>query len=501
MLLLVLPQLLLAQNASQNKLIDSPTRPAVKEILKDPNNLMAFTTSYPSSDTNTRVRRINQLLPEAIVALEKVFPQATFGFLGRDMDLIADSVEAFYMGEGQSGRAVRIQFSTPSLRGSTPELVARFLAQLGLNLDKNDNAPKTFVVIDYTSFAARGRNDSSYPSQARYIVECVISHMKSLGMTADQIQARINAATLDGSNEQIAQIWDPLSISTQKDFSDIFRQQVTDIERSSTLRNIFLIPGGDTMAYYSEWTDKFGPIQTRGNRLYTEPIGFNDYSIKESVFKYIVDSLNNVLSEDFRTRVMNLAKQYQVSFSPDSVKKETGKKTAQRATENVPKALKISANQLLIDAINDELMTLKELSSEREYQKFSVGGNSVRLTNNGLKTMTLLTDPNLLSAPQYFEISLEALIALYKLDMIGARDFRRILATILDLKKVTPKFAQMLLKRYKEVLPLEIMLGREAERIKYINDTGMLGQNYRQLTQSGSLPLSCRFAYATGDGQ
>jgi hypothetical protein len=466
-----------AQNVKQVALINQARRPKMELILSD----REFLAPFGGRDSKSRVQAVNRYFPELIVSLERAFPGATFGFLGRDMDLIADAADVFYLSLGQRDRVKHIEFSTPSLQNSNPQLITQFLTQLGLDSKAQDPDPKPFIIIDYTSYAASGRTDRSFPSQARYIFQSVISQMKRDGFSARQILSRVNLITFDssaGSNVR-------LSNALADDRSTFLDDQVKALE-SGNIDRITVIPFGSNMAYDSEWNDKYGPIYTdQYGLLKTNPQSDFDYSTKLNVLYQIVEVVRNLDSSDMRQRIQDLATQYRVQFlaaRPSQVK-------------STPKAIAINYDAEMKKALK-ELDTLPELPQERQYEKTKTDGTSIKLTGNGSAVLRILESPIVIQAKNYFPAALQTLTKLYNKNRIGARDFRRILAQILTYKMIEAEsFIKMVQSQYKQTLPLEIFLGREGEREKYMSQGGLAEENYRRLTSNGELKMSCKFVY------
>ena len=142
------------------------------------------------------------------------------------------------------------------------------------------------------------------------------------------------------------------------------------------------------------------------------------------------------------------------------------------------------------------LFNLKDLPAEKNYEKYRFDSSKISLTENGNAVMIALLNNSHQAAEHFFEISFETLIKLYETKKIGARDFRRIFAYVLTVKEIkNDSFLKQVNNKYKEILPLEIMLGRETEREKYSSQGGIGQSNYLKLTGSGTLKFSCKFVY------
>jgi hypothetical protein len=468
-----------AQNKSQQELINQNRRPKVSDILNNQDNLEMF----DSYDSDGRAAAVRSKVAGLIVGLEKAFPGGTYGFLGRDMDLIADAVDSFYQGIGQKDRVQRIEFSTPSLTGSNPKLITDFLSQRGLDSTAKTNAGP-LILIDYTSFANNGRTNSSFPSQARYIFESVITEMKKNGISDEVILSKINVTTIDPHASGNVSLNDPFTDSRE----NFLKEQTESLSKNGKVDRITYIPvNGDSMAYHSEWHDKFGPINVSQNGLLeTTPVRFFDYNQKRIIYNQIILTITYMLSDEFKTKVNELASQYGVVF-----KASGGLKSQIKKIKNV----KINLDLIMKNNL-EALFDLKELPAEKNYEKYKFDSSKISLTENGNAVMTALLNNSHHAAEHFFEISFETLIKLYKTKKIGARDFRRIFAHVLTVKEIeNNSFLKQVNNKYKEILPLEIMLGREIEREKYSTQGGIGQSNFLKLTGSGTLKLSCKFVY------
>lgn len=469
-----------AQNASQLKLIEQKRRPKIADVISTPDNIYQFT----KDDYNGRVSAIKSKLPELIVSLEKAFPGGTYGFLGRDMDLIADAVDSFYLSKGQAGRVQRIEFSTPSLENSTPKLMTDFLAQRGLDATGSVANPSPLILIDYTSYSTSGRTNSSFPSQARYIFESVVKQMKLNGLASYDIFSRINVATIDDGASSYAKLSNPLT----QDRSDYIKLQAESLEANGKVDRItYFSVDGDSMAYSSEWTDKYGPIKKgKDGLLTTEPIDFFDKDEKTKVFSQMVNVVNLVNTEAMQNRISKLAEKHQVTF------------TDKPSLIVMPKVTikKVNHDANLKNQILDLEKNMSVLSNPKNYGKMAIGDEKMKLTQNGQDMLRMLAADGNIQAPHFFKISLTALLNMHEQDKLGARDFRRIFNYLLSLKPIESSAVSTFIKNnYKKSIALEIMFGRDAEREKYSQQGGLAEENYKKIISDSNIKPSCKFIY------
>jgi hypothetical protein len=247
-------------------------------------------------------------------------------------------------------------------------------------------------------------------------------------------------------------------------------------------RITYLKVNGENIAYYSEWNDKYGAIQRNGDgKLFTTPIGYFDHLVKLDTFNVNIEAIRFATSPEMHEQINALAGNHSVVFEKSAVVQKSPKK--------------ISFDKKLKETLNARLANLSELPSEKTYGQYAVSNASLKLTNNGSAVAEILSSNEALQAEKYFELSLKALTVLYEGNKIGARDFRRIFAHILTLKPVeSPQFIQRVAKESRNILPLEIMFGREGEREKYLSQPSELGKkNYEAFLRGGQIGLSCKF--------
>lgn len=133
-------------------LLNQPDRPTVEQLEAIVDELQQFTESV-ESDAKTIIERnqnhpflvrsmgglnqdtgtadhIKTHLPSLIVALEKAFPNGTYAFLGRDVNLWGDALHSFYRSQKQMDRVKFLNASTATFANTTQEqLVTFFIAE------------------------------------------------------------------------------------------------------------------------------------------------------------------------------------------------------------------------------------------------------------------------------------------------------------------------------------------------------------------------------------
>lgn len=480
--LLLIANNVFAQNSLQRELIDEPLRPSIEKILSDPR----YYEVYKETST-VHTQAIAKQLPELLVSLEHAFPRGIYAYLGRDMDLIADVTEAFYLSNGYRNPVNRIRFSTPSLSGSDYRAIGEFLEQLGLSTDKSDIDPKPFVIIDYTGYSERGQTDRNYPSQARHITQCAIRYLNELGFTAEEIAKRIAVATFYKEAKKNVTIVDALDKNPN-------RPDPNFIYRHDNLNSLVWLNVDPRMGYESEWHGKYGSIErNRNGKLQTAPTEYFSTYDREVVFRGIVTVVNLVRDPEMNERISKLARQYGVEFSPNL-------QTAAAAAATIPSQKEKKPTNLDTEFKREAknlFSALSDLPYGYEYSsKVKKPNMTMNLTENGLSVVNTLSSPRFVAAKTYFGISLNTLIRLFNDKKIGARDLRRIFAYLLTLKEIdNPAIVEMVSTRFDKVLPLEIMFGRAREREKYLGLPGFGEDNFRKILDVGKIGLSCKFLF------
>ncbi len=466
-----------AQNKAQTELIENNTRPDIHLFFSNKSLLEEYQVSDLNNYENTRLPVYKSQFSNLIISLEKTFPGGTYAFLGRDTAMVADAVEAFYLSIGQKGRVKRINISTPSLQGATPQLLAEFLSQEGLKIAPEQYSSKTFVLIDSTTFSSK--------SQSTIIFNSVIEEMLRLGVPSEEILKIFNIASF---NRTSVNAFHPLEIKKEDVEREIIEQHKFFRENSRIDRMAFLYVS--QMNYDSEWHDKFGPLTRNGEgKLVTIPYNYFSKEKKTVIFHNILQVLRTVLSADMRHEIFNKAQEHGVDLPSRS---------SLKSSIEMSKPIKVDLDRTFQRSLENKFKILNPLSdTDKDYEKFRIDGSSqIKLTQNGYVVLSTLNNSTYLGDKHFYEISLSNLIELYESNKIGARDFRRIFIHILGLKPIENKeFITMVQKNYLDILPLDIMLARSREREKYSSMGGVLEANYKLLVDNGNLPLSCKFLF------
>lgn len=112
--------------------------------------------SLPPLDANFQnaLANLMRFAPQIVASCERVFPGATWAFVGRDSAIYGDVLEGFYTSIGQPNRVVRVGMSRPTLNSASDALLVRYMEQLGLSLDPG---AKPFVLVDTANYGNAGQ--------------------------------------------------------------------------------------------------------------------------------------------------------------------------------------------------------------------------------------------------------------------------------------------------------------------------------------------------------
>ncbi len=449
-----------AQNVKQQKLIEGNSRPAIEKMLSDEKYLEKMGL-LPTNEY--KIASIKKNIARMIVSLEKAFPNGIYGFLGRDMDLIADATEAFYHSIDQHDRVARVRFSTPTLADAELEMVGKYLAQLGLDTAKYVHEARPFVIVDYTSY-------SSNPSQSRFIVRSAIRYLEDKGISPDEIPNRIAIATLNTSVER-----DGITATYPLRQKYMPKTSPRHVAENHDLDTVVVLHAGEgSMAYSSEWHDKYGKMKENSKgEIETKPLSRFGVKAKRTVYQNMVEVVNLMTSKKMKSEIFNLAYEHDVTFE---AKPEVDITEIEASFKKDIKAHNRGLKKLAKSEVADE--------------------KKKKLTANGSEVLAMLAKEDYRALEHYLEISLEVLIQLYNADKIGVRDFHRIFSYVLTLKGIETKdIFKVVSVNYRDVLPLEIMFGRASEREKYSELEGYGSENYKLILEKVKIPLSCSFLF------
>ena len=238
----------LAQNKVQKEfLARAKERPTALELMATPGALDAIENANATFDQNRQMAIIKGL-PKLIASLEKSYPGAIIGFLGRDTSLLANATEAVYARYGYTDRVRFIDLSTPIFLKMKPQQMAQYLVQLGVSDQKG--AARPFVMVDYTSL--------NTGSQSTQLIAALTRHLLNQGLSAEEIIARFNVLTLKNHTQALAAL-----NATGAEIQAFKEKQVEEIKKAQTIQSILKLDGEyQIMAYSNEWHNKFDNLTT-----------------------------------------------------------------------------------------------------------------------------------------------------------------------------------------------------------------------------------------------
>ncbi len=152
---------------SMDAILEREQRPTMAEILPHvekanwPGIPVTAETAAQYFDQRIEVERwlgvLEESGPRLIAAMEKSFPGATWGFMGRDAMAIADMVEAFYIEIGQPERVQRLGVSKASFVNTAHETYMDFLRTHDLTPEAIEKYPYIFIDPVSGGFGRQGR--------------------------------------------------------------------------------------------------------------------------------------------------------------------------------------------------------------------------------------------------------------------------------------------------------------------------------------------------------
>lgn len=167
----------------QKGLLDQPNRPTMIQVenaiqwdgdwdnLEERRSLKNLRSPNGARTIDSWLQLATKNFPVLLAQLEKHFPNGRYAFIGRDVAIMADLFESYYLSLGQTDRVVRIGFSKPSILGKKPTDIFAYLNSKGITLESLSSRP--LVLIDTVS-TGQGR-------QGRAILNSVYREWKKKG--------------------------------------------------------------------------------------------------------------------------------------------------------------------------------------------------------------------------------------------------------------------------------------------------------------------------------
>ena len=315
-------------------LINQATRPTVEQVEKmiaqngpiieiPDGRQLPKTANKPQlelqNDYASWFKVIQARAPHMITSFEKNIPGATLVFIGRDMSIVADLVEAFYRSIGQKDRVLRVGMSSGTVDsltvGSAPENTYQFLKSNGLDLKKKSDHP--YILVDAVSRGA-GR-------QVRFLLKNIYHYLASQGTPLTESVTKYNAVGLsvfttpDGFPEldsAISYFENTADATTKAGANKILEaEQNFMIYRDFRPEKSFL---GFNEVGYTHWTgawhESYGPIIKKDGKSIATPGVLAGENVRQALLQFSGLVISYVESEPFKAHIQQEAKNLGYQF-------------------------------------------------------------------------------------------------------------------------------------------------------------------------------------------
>ncbi len=386
----------LSHGTDVTDLVDKPTRPTIGEI-KEVADQLPRNIPYPhflverhshTVDFEKWLAIMKQEAPEFIATLEKSFPGATWAFIGRDMQAIADLVESFYESIGQHGRVVRLDCSSPTFIRASPNDIVDYVTEHGFSL-KTFKTDHPFILVDAVS--------GGYGSQGRQIIDAVYSKYRSQGGKPAELLRKFNFLGLIVSTFNNAK--------NKPNPVKQFDERIRDLEYYYLTHSKKFVKFGEKFwiwtyeakndfnesGYYhfvGGWHGQFGSFQRdKEGKVFTEPLNNSpDYTkeLRFSVMRFQRDLIEMSSALEFLERVKGAAKEMGYEFPtsrPNPVDTSfVGQLPIEQAMNSKERTELLEFNELLLQ--NDKRMRMADymaiLNLQRSFDRMIRSFEEVR---------------------------------------------------------------------------------------------------------------------------
>ncbi len=303
------------------RLLEMPSRPTMAESVPFLNQLPEF-EDVPSviQVKNAHVYQpehwVKVMLkhgPTLIAAMEKAFPGATWAFIGRDSQAIADMLEGFYLSIGQQNRVVRLMVSKASFNGVTPQTLVHFVLEHGFSFkDIKHREPYVFVDTVSTGGGQQGRMflNALYSYYANHLKGKPADLIKKLNMFALFVSTFRSAPVPSSAIKSVSrdlEIQFSLTGDRPHNFGDEFK--LTGFSENQDKSN-----EAGYEHFSGAWTESFGPIVSIDGKLKATPGNITDLRTHENILWMQKEIWNAVNSETFHHQVYEAAKKLGYEF-------------------------------------------------------------------------------------------------------------------------------------------------------------------------------------------
>ncbi len=278
-LILATPHLM-ASSGDLEKVMAQEFRPSVEQVQALQSDIRkTYTTPVRVNHANwphfTKAAEVKA--PAFIAQLEKAYPGATFGFLGRDTQALADITESFFQSIGQKDRTRQVGLSRTSFDGLSDQDIVDFLKYYGFDLSRiEDQHP--FILVDTIS---RGDSDGQVlvsGRQGRQILAAVYRTYQKQGGSLKKLLKKFNMIGLQVSTF-VAHADNEARYGSLDEQSDIYKynkELLSNVSDKNIGRDMKLVLLPDTNYKFNElgydhftyaWHDRYGVPQRQNDVL------------------------------------------------------------------------------------------------------------------------------------------------------------------------------------------------------------------------------------------
>lgn len=293
-------------------LLEKADRPTIKEtkevlhLLKDENGVPQRLGTHGAPAPEQILDLLLDHAPQMVAAMEYSFPGATWAFLGRDVLLWADVLDAFYQSIGQDDRVVRIASSTESFSSinHNPWALVEYLQRQGLALG-NIRERHPFILVDTVS-AGDGRQGRAFlASVYHYYADRggepvdLLDRVNMFGLAISSFRGKLN------SYEETARILEKQAETYREEpYVDYFTEHRI-IHLPNTQNN------ANEAGYVEKsgsWTGKFSPFTRDGDgNIVSLPSKIESISMRKTVLWYQARIIEAVSKPKFLEQVRKRA--------------------------------------------------------------------------------------------------------------------------------------------------------------------------------------------------
>lgn len=275
-----------------------PTMSQVAEELKNDKSISARPDLIFQSFDN---------VAKFIAEIEWAYPGAIYMPLGRDVAVLGDMLDAFYLSQGQKGRVMRLNASGPSLQVSD-QFIVSFVKSSGVDI-KNLLSGPSYVVFDVTGY------NLPKGSQCTRILHAIYNEYVNQGGNAKDILKKF--AFFNTYPNQ-----DSLKVNPGVDREAYFQEQSAYLERHPMSipqrpfsSSVYVKSTADFFNYVGEWHLSFGVLQGRPDGSVTAlPKGFHSEEIRTQTLSAMIAMFDVVRSEAFLKKIQSRAKELGYEF-------------------------------------------------------------------------------------------------------------------------------------------------------------------------------------------